>query len=796
MNVVNNYLPDTNGRRPQWFERANISEQLDFVELEQQLVASQSELDKQLGAHASLRTYAKSIASQLLQLEFGSTLDPDNLMTTSRYSFNVGGRRVMQEDKRSLTDLLLCGLHEEGWRGWITFVGEDLPSGLNQQWLEKVLTEDVRAAYGAELRAMFQRTEVLAAMTRVTRCQLLVSAFGAKLQGHLGDAGLHRVQRAVDGNANLMIAPLQLRDETRPLRELVTVGSRIPSEDDWLLYAPDSPGGQDWYELPSLRRLSLDIGGWTATSEGRDYLQWHSHAVDREVISGYLKQVSKLPNLWRGVALAPTPYTGAEVLNPVVYNHRAWLVAQEENHTPYGYRTATDQQRQNFTRINCELRALKTIEVREGGFVSYERFCHQLIKQGIEEHLLSKGERIEINPDHIYVEITPEQKMTLTQLIVGEVVFYADNEKSHYPRFTVEAGHPSINNLPINDLAIHSRILRPGEKYIDMLRANYIDRSKGYFKQQLSKAIMQRQMRVAIMQALFTGRLAKEYFEELVKVVEAFDQPQKASPLGEAPDEVRHSALYKLHLRGRLVVGVFVFRLHVAGKIVEYLFTPDAPDGRELRPFEDFVRAVKTHGLGDYFCDRVFGKYQPQVGTYLTDLEQRANFTEAPTLERNSRVTDLYWCYYDVLTKVISDVDEKTQSLEEIITGLIYNAVVSAVSVIAIVYAPVGIALSVALLTQNLVQGVHAYTEGNRSKALSHFAKAVIELAALGKAGLGKSGATAVQKSLIGLLGDVYTVEKLFAEISGQPRLHERALEAIQEVLDDPESITSKTTIS
>jgi hypothetical protein len=46
------------------------------------------------------------------------------------------------------------------------------------------------------------------------------------------------------------------------------------------------------------------------------------------------------------------------------------------------------------------------------------------------------------------------------------------------------------------------------------------------------------------------------------------------------------------------------------------------------------------------------------------------------------------------------------------------------------------------------------------------------------------------------LLGDVYTVEKLFADISGQPRLHERAWEVIQEVLDDPESITSKTTIS
>jgi hypothetical protein len=795
MNMMNKYLPIDNGDRPQWLGRASINEQFHFDELEKQLIASQVELDKQLGAHASLQTYAKSIASQLLQLEFGSTLDPDHLMTTSRYIFDVAGSRVEQEDKRSLTDLLLCGLHEEGWRGWITFVGEDLPSGLNQQWLEKVLTEDVRAAYGAELRAMFQRSEVLAAMTRVTRHQLLLSAFGAKLQGHLGDDSLQRVQRAVDGDATLMIAPLQLRDDTRPLLELLTIGSQNPSGDDWLLYAPDSPGGQDWYELPSLRRLSLDIGGWTQMPEGRDYLLWRSHAVDREAVSGYLKQVFKLPSLWRGVALAPTPYSGAEILNPIVYNHRAWLMVQEENHIPYGYRTATDQQRQNFTRINCELRALKTIEVREGGFVSYERFCHQLIKQGVEEHLLSKGERVEINPDQIYVEITLAQRMTLTQLIVGEVVFYAENEKSHYPRFTVEAGHPPISNLHINDLALHSRVLRPGEKYIDMLRTNYIDRSKGYFKQQLSMAIMQRQMRVAIMQALFTGRVTKAHFEQLVKAVEAFDQPQETSPSGEAPGDVRHSALFKLHLRGRLVVGAFVFRLHVAGKIEEYLYTPDAPDGCELRPFKDFVSAVKTRGLGDYFYDRVFGKYQPQAGAYLTGLEQQANFTEAPTLERNSRVTDLYWCYYDVLTKVISDVDEKTQSLEEIITGLVYNAVVSAVSVIAIVYAPVGIALSVALLTQNLVQGVHAYTEGNRSKALNHFKNAVIELAVLGKAGLGKSGATAVQKNLIGLLGDVYTVEKLFAEISGQPRLHERALEVIQEILDDPESITSKTTI-
>ena len=66
------------------------------------------------------------------------------------------------------------------------------------------MAEDVRAAYGAEFRDMFQRSEVLAAMTRVTRDQLLLSAFAAKLQGHLDDTSLQRVQRAVDGDANLI----------------------------------------------------------------------------------------------------------------------------------------------------------------------------------------------------------------------------------------------------------------------------------------------------------------------------------------------------------------------------------------------------------------------------------------------------------------------------------------------------------------------------------------------------------------------------------------------------------------
>ncbi|MFD2882774.1 hypothetical protein ACFS4T_05825 [Pseudomonas lini] len=64
--------------------------------------------------------------SQALLMEFGATADPDNITTHCRYVFEQAGRIYVQEDKRSLTDLLLHGLHENGQRSQITFKSDGL----------------------------------------------------------------------------------------------------------------------------------------------------------------------------------------------------------------------------------------------------------------------------------------------------------------------------------------------------------------------------------------------------------------------------------------------------------------------------------------------------------------------------------------------------------------------------------------------------------------------------------------------------------------------------------------------
>jgi len=805
MNTMNTQFLDSVQPRPEWLERATLTEQTEYAELEKQLTVSQLAFDKQLGSAVSVKAHAHKLISQAITQAFGLALDPDTITTNTRYVFEVGGRSIVQEDTRTLTELAMCGLHDANARGTIVFSGNGLPLGFNQQWFEQALRVDVRADHVVELKVAFQRGEVISAMSAVTQHKLLLSAFAARLQGHLNDESLGRIRRAINGDASLIIGALELEApnhnaRNRPLKDLVAIGTARESQDDWLLYAPGSPAGQDWFQLPSFWRLNGDIAQWVATEKGRDYLTWQSHAMDREAIGSYLKQVSKLPVQWRHVRLVPSSYQGEEVLLGLINNHRAWLVAEEEFQTPYRYRTASDVQRQLFLRLNCELKALQTVNVRQGGFISYETFCVDLIKQRVEQVLLERGERVAINPDQIKVEIDLDQQMSLTQLIINEVHFYASGAgTTRYPRFTLANSHPPVEKLDILDIASWSRTLRPGEQYIDMLRSVHLDRQhpEGSFKRQVHLQILKRKMNVAMLQALFNGRLNSQHLPEMSKVISQLESPQPPhqSSLGELPGEVRHSALFNLHLQGRLVVGVFVFRLVVSGSVVEYLFTADAPDGIELRAFSEFVPAVKSGSLGDYLYDRVEVKHQPKVGTYLTDLEQLTRFTEAPTLQINSRVMSIHSCYDDVLYKVIADVDEKTQSLAEIIQGLVYDAVVAAATVISVVLPPVGIALSVVLLTKGLVQGVEAYNDGDRAKALSHFKDALIELATLGKAGYSRLTASKLQNQLIVLLGSVYSVEKFYAEATGQPRLHERALEVIQEILDDPESMNSTTTV-
>lgn len=783
------------GSQPLWLDRLDPNVRNAYFERQRASAIQERNLQGLLAPFGSLKEYAWHVVNQVLHLEFGDTFDADEIQCTSRYTFAVGTRQVVQEETRSLTEQFILGLHEEGRRAVVSFKGRDLPPGLTQQWLEEILIHDVRSRYGAELGKRYQRADVIAAMAGALRESLLLSALEARYQGHLSnDDNLLSIQRAVTGDGAFVIDGIRFLDNTRPLAQMLVIGFREGRDSPMFLYAPHSPGGQTWYECRNRRQVDITVIDWTREPAGRDFIASRAHALNRDQIVGFLKRLEQMPTLWTGIITAPSPHLADEVLNGIVENERTWRVSEEENQRPYGYRNAPVEQRQRFARIHCELKALQTLAVREGGLITYERFCFELIKERVEQILREKGEQTHVNPDLIYVDVDPQRQMTLTELIITETHFYANDAGSpwSYPRFTLAPAHPPLKNLDIRHIASWSRTLRPGEKYIAMLTKAYLEPThpKGAFKRQIHKEISLRQMQIGVLHERFHGRLKTAQFDELLRIIDAGEKVD-TRPLFSIPFE--EPGLFQFTIRERPVVGVFVLRWMSAGQLESYLFTPDSTDGRLIRPFSEFVSAVKTLGLGQYFYKRVRYKDQPVVGTYITDLEQLRGFTKAPVVQQYSRATDFSGDFDGLIQRTLSDVDEKTESLNEIVFRLVFNAVEAAATAISIVIPPVGIAMSVALLTKNLWEAAEAYNDGDRATAQVHFFWALVELASLGKAGYSHLVPTKTQKDLIGLLGDVYTVEKFFSQATGQKRLPLQALEIIQSVLDEPDSFVSRT---
>jgi len=247
---------------PSWLGGITQNDREHYLSQEERLVASESELKKQLGHFSSLKDFARSIVSQNIKLEFDQDRDADEIVCNARYTFQVGGRTIEQEDTRTLTEQLIYGLYEEGQRAKLVFKGDGLPAGLNQQWFEKIMTSDTRAAYGAQFRSQYQRPEVMQALKNVMMERLFLSAMAARYQGHINDKNFARIVSAVLGDQEYAIDGVRLIDNTRALEQLILVARR-DGQDGFLLYAPGSPGGQDWYECLDLRRVGIRIGEWT-----------------------------------------------------------------------------------------------------------------------------------------------------------------------------------------------------------------------------------------------------------------------------------------------------------------------------------------------------------------------------------------------------------------------------------------------------------------------------------------------------------------------------------------------------
>jgi hypothetical protein len=778
---------------PDWLQRASEEDRQYYFDTEQSVTESEQALDSLLGEVKSLKAFARFQAREVVRILCGEVVDPDHIFVSAHYTFFVGKQKVVQSNRLTLPEFMLNDLHGSTTLPLeIKLEGQALPSGVTAEDLLEVMVDaSMRKFYAEQFEKKYTDEAVIQAQQILLSRRIRLSSFSAKLQRHISDESLQIVAISSQGDERCSMGALSFGDAKGAFEGMIVCCGPQGEEGPCVLYAPQAPGGRSWYEFASFRQLNFHLFDWTAQPEGRSYLSRQALASERASFDAYMRRLQDLPSQWCGIQRSPWPNSAEGALRQGVMLHVDWLRGEMQAVVPAGYRSATATQRQCFARLNTELKGLTRLASREAALISYEDFATKLIKKRAEEVLAQHGETVDIDPDLIVVRLDDSSEMTLSRMIIDEHHITEENGPAHnpgiYPSIRLSPGHPPVSSLLIKYLPGWSRTLRPGEQYIAMLRADYLDQNApGYaLKRDVYADLRRNEMHRSALEALFNGHIERKQFEQIEGLI---DQSHEVEPDPishvEDPESPQREGLYRFYLQGCQVEGLYIFRLMHNGVADDLLYTPSAPDCRSFRPLAEFARSVKTAGLGSYYSKRAKLTQQKVVSAYLEKVKLRS-IEDIPHLQLDSRVRDFSRCYTDAMAQIIDDVDAKTSSLAEIVGKLIYDTAVAAVTIVSIPFAPIGLALSAVVMTKAVFEGAKAFQEGNHEKLFSTYLDCMMELATMR---IGKLGFSMVQKAIAKQLGNVNTCMGVISACTGKTVDLAVVSQLMKESLAEPDS--------
>lgn len=778
---------------PGWLQRASEEDRQYYFDAEQSLSESEQALDKLLGETKSLRAFAGFYAREAVRILTGEVIEPEHIFVNARHTFFVGKQKVVQGNRLTLPEFMLNGLYGATTIPLqIALEGEALPSGLTgEDLLEVMVDSSMRKLYAEKFEKKYADEAVLRAQQILLSSRIGLSSFSAKLQGHISNESLRIVAVAAQGDESSSMGALSFADFNTAFEGMIVYCGPQDEEGPCVLYAPQAPGGRNWYEFASFRQLNFHLYDWTVQPEGRSYLSRQALASERASVDAYMKLVQDLPSQWRGIQRRPWSSRAEDALREGVVLHVDWLRGEMEAVVPAGYRSATANQRQCFARLNTELKGLTRLASREAALISYEDFACKLIKKRAEEVLAQNGEAVDIDPDLIIVTLDDSKEMTLSRMIIDEHHITEASGPAHnpgiYPSIRLLPGHPPVCDLLIKYLPGWSRTLRPGEQYIAMLKADYLNQDAPGFalKRDVYVDMRRHEMHRSALEELFRGHLERRQFEQVERLINQLREAEPgASSDYEDPESPQREGVYTFYLQNLRVDGVYIFRMMRNGVADDVLFTPNAPDCRSFRPLAEFAKSVKSAGLGSYFSKRVKYTEQKVVNAYLEKVK-RLGIEDIPHLQFDSRVRDFSRCYTDGLGQIIDSVDAKTTSLGEIVGKLIYDTAVAAVAIASIPFAPIGLGLSAVVMTKAVFEGAKAYQEGDYEKWFSSYLDCMMELATMR---IGNLGFSVVQKAIAKQLGNVNTCMGAVSACTGQTVDLAVITELIKQSLAEPDS--------
>ncbi len=794
---------------PNWLVAASSDVQERHTELEDSRDQYQADYSTAFDACFSFKDYVLRTFAGWAGRVLGEQLDPEAISVHSSYTLRIAGRTIEQEDTRTLTEFIVFGLHDNDHKATLTITGAPNGSRFTAQALEQWLAHrNVRLEYAQDL-ASAPSVDYQEAYRNYLFSQMEFAVFVARHSGRLDSTDAEIIERVMANDSSVTIQGLKIRLHGPALKDvlMISAGGYAPS----LMFIKTPAGDFELHKFSNIYAANRWLE--TALTSNREYAALLIHP-DYLNGAGVLR-VNALSQLEYSYTLDGQPVdlhldSEAPLADYVNVAYRA-EVALHKAIAPAAYRAIGFEGRKRYAGLTTELKALSTVDARDNGFPTFEQFTYDAVKAQIEEILRSRGTDVAVNPDHIFVQ-TEDYRKSVTDVLLEGLAFEAVHpayETKFSPKYYLVNGHPNIETLDIRDLSSLSKTFRPGDRYAAMLKEQYLDKAHPdyAFKRAVHARKVRCEMNCNAFSDFFNGRLSSETFAAVQRVIDSLKESGGYQSIVNDNFE-GDEGLYKLNVGklglaatwDRTVGGVYIFRLKLLSGFHDLLYTPDAPDLVSFRPIAEFIPSIRfRYGpFREYYSGRIMLVDKQVVESYFDDLVATLDTRPVLRTQNRAKLPDLFTFHDERVRRVLSDIDERTTSLNEVIASLIYDNLLKAANIVSLVVPPIGTVVVAVQMMKSIYDASQSHRRGDYSAALGHVRDVLTGLLTLGKAAAAGAPAkqlTRVQRSFLDMFEDARTVAELVTYYTGHEDPQDELIGFFKSLMEDAGTALSKTTV-
>jgi len=757
---------------PEWLKGADNDLRKQYFELDEQNDLAEAGMSELFAEVGHIQDYARHQLMQGMYNALYYTVEPAEVIVELRETFDFRGtgdekpRLEAIVRKASLLDLAINGMPymTPGSVGVTLPEGHEHPAfdgGFVIDLLRKV---NIPVRYGAALEALYRKPELEQAIGHFFGRGLASALLAARMQGQLSESSYEQVARAFQDKVmpeSIVLGKLRLKQSDERFEDVLTI--ELKGQGQWILYAPGAPE-RSVFELSDFNQVSRTVFRWTRHTEGADYMRAQT-TVSTVDLPGYLRRRTSTPRTdWTDDRLVVEPFEGSDIDSILLDVARHKISRQVERG---GYVSASKLYVlrpsiiQELITLDNRIEGLESLYSRHSSVRPYAVQAHKKCMELVNRHVEEQGGTTEIDPDTVFFDLrkgatrvddpaaeSDGSYRTLTDLFMEG--FSRDNYIFHTDAIMYSAVGQDLSYLSTTFV---DQMIRESNFGSDYLRVVEGEQNLTLLASQKRQSIFVQSLKFKLKRAALaehiSGRLKPSQLEWISMLTGTLSEDADPS----VAQTRRGSRIAPLCLvKGVPVAGCYLLSIE-GEKNTDFslAYTPDAPDGVEIRRGSDVIIALRSGQMRTYFHHRTESGQWGAMARKLHDIATHGSVDsrqgkpkmgdrlpvpvdevhKVSDLKNNSYRDSWSWAYTNYLQQIHDDVDRLTETVKERFALNLYLDVRKwggrVVKILPAPFLPLKVIWHLAHMTVDLVRAKRAYDAGYTYKALALLVSAASE---------------------------------------------------------------------